>query len=168
MIVTVHGNNATHIRVNAANTNYATFDSLPLNFKERIDFWVLFSKMNAHFKDRRVIFILGVILPFATISWCQICGKTSSGGSFLLLLCVFNPLLFLVEIHKKGQISCEKKLRLALKTRAGRCHLAILYADRRDRRKSPGVPGAAIAIFAGSRDRRIKSPILAGMSDFGD
>ena len=30
-------------------------------------------------------------------------------------------------------------------------HLAILYADRRDRRKSPGVPGAAIAIFA---DRR--------------
>ena len=24
-------------------------------------------------------------------------------------------------------------------------HLAILYADRRDRRKSPGVPGAAIA-----------------------
>ena len=25
-------------------------------------------------------------------------------------------------------------------------HLAILYADRRDRRKSPGVPGAAIAV----------------------
>ena len=38
-------------------------------------------------------------------------------------------------------------------------HLAILYADRRDRRKSPGVPGAAIAIFADRRDRRIKSPI---------
>ena len=40
-------------------------------------------------------------------------------------------------------------------------HLAILYADRRDRRKSPGAPGAAIAIFAGDqirRDRRIKSP----------
>ena len=33
-------------------------------------------------------------------------------------------------------------------------HLAILYADRRDRRKSPGVPGAAIAIFS--------------MSDIGD
>ena len=30
-------------------------------------------------------------------------------------------------------------------------HLAILYANRRDRRKSPGLPGAAIAIFA---DRR--------------
>ena len=46
-------------------------------------------------------------------------------------------------------------------------HLAILYADRRDRRKSPGVPGAAIAIFAVRRDRRIKSPI-SGMSDIGD
>ena len=46
-------------------------------------------------------------------------------------------------------------------------HLAILYADRRDRRKSPGVPGAAIAIFADRRDRRIKSPI-SGMSGIGD
>ena len=46
-------------------------------------------------------------------------------------------------------------------------HLAILYADRRERRKSPGVPGAAIAIFADRRDRRIKSPI-SGMSDIGD
>ena len=45
-------------------------------------------------------------------------------------------------------------------------HLAILYADRRDWRKSPGVPGAAIAIFADRRDRRIKSPI-SGMSDIG-
>ena len=35
----------------------------------------------------------------------------------------------------------------------------ILYAERRDRRKSPGVPGAAIAIFTDRRDRRIKSPI---------
>ena len=46
-------------------------------------------------------------------------------------------------------------------------HLAILYADRRDRRKSPGVPGAAIAIFADRLSRRIKSPI-SGMSDIGD
>ena len=46
-------------------------------------------------------------------------------------------------------------------------HLAILYADRRDRRKSPGVPGAVIAIFADRRDRLIKSPI-SGMSDIGD
>ena len=46
-------------------------------------------------------------------------------------------------------------------------HLAILYADRRDRQKSPGMPGAAIAIFADHRDRRIKSPI-SGMSDIGD
>ena len=46
-------------------------------------------------------------------------------------------------------------------------HLAILYADQRDRRKSPRVPGAAIAIFAVRRDRRIKSPI-SGMSDIGD
>ena len=45
--------------------------------------------------------------------------------------------------------------------------VAILYADRGDRRKSPGVPGAAIAIFADRRDRRIKSPIF-GMSDIGD
>ena len=46
-------------------------------------------------------------------------------------------------------------------------HLAILYADRGDRRKSSGVSGAAIAIFADRRDRRIKSP-LSGMSDIGD
>ena len=46
-------------------------------------------------------------------------------------------------------------------------HLAILYADCRDQRKSPGVPGAAIAIFADRRDRRIKSPI-SGMSDIRD
>ena len=46
-------------------------------------------------------------------------------------------------------------------------HLAILHADRRDRRKSPGVPGAAISIFADRRDRRIKSPI-SSMSDIGD
>ena len=46
-------------------------------------------------------------------------------------------------------------------------HLAILYADSGDRRKSAGVPGAAIAIFADRRDRRIKSSI-SGMSDIGD
>ena len=46
-------------------------------------------------------------------------------------------------------------------------HLAILYVDRRDRRKSPGVRGPAIAIFADRRDRRIKSP-TSGMSDIGD
>ena len=40
----------------------------------------------------------------------------------------------------------------------------FLYADRR---KSPGVPDAAMAIFADRRDRRIKSPI-SGMSDIGD
>ena len=43
-------------------------------------------------------------------------------------------------------------------------HLAILYADRQ---KSPGVSGAAMAIFADRRDRRIKSPI-SGMPDIGD
>ena len=43
-------------------------------------------------------------------------------------------------------------------------HLAILFADRSDRRKSPGVTGAAMAIFADRRDRRLKSPI-SGMSD---
>ena len=46
-------------------------------------------------------------------------------------------------------------------------HLAILYADRRDRRKSPGVPGAEIAIFADCRDRPLKS-LISGMSDIGD
>ena len=45
-------------------------------------------------------------------------------------------------------------------------HLTIFYADRRDRRKSQGVPGAAIAIFADRRDRPIKSPI-SDMSDIG-
>ena len=44
--------------------------------------------------------------------------------------------------------------------------IAIL-AGRRDRRKSPCVPGGAIAIFADRRDRGIKSPI-SGMSDIGD
>ena len=48
-----------------------------------------------------------------------------------------------------------------------RRHLAVLYADGRDRRKSPRVPGAAIAIFAVRRDRRIEPPI-SGMSDIGD
>ena len=46
-------------------------------------------------------------------------------------------------------------------------HLAILYTDRGDARKSPGVPGAAIAVFADRRDRRIKSHI-SGMSDISD
>ena len=46
-------------------------------------------------------------------------------------------------------------------------HLAILYADRCDRRKSPGVPGAVIAIFADRRDRRRISPI-SGMPDIRD
>ena len=46
-------------------------------------------------------------------------------------------------------------------------HLAILYANRRDRRKWPGVTGAAIAIFADRRDRRVKSP-KSGMSYIGD
>ena len=41
---------------------------------------ILFSKMNAHFKDRRVIVMFAGILTFATVSWCQICGKTSYGG----------------------------------------------------------------------------------------
>ena len=41
--------------------------------------------------------------------------------------------------------------------------LAILYTDRGDRRKSPGVSGATIAIFANRCDRRIKSRI-SGMS----
>ena len=50
-------------------------------------------------------------------------------------------------------------------------YLAILYADRRDRRKPPGVPGAAIAIFADFgykiadiwhvRYRRLNSPASA-------
>ena len=44
--------------------------------------------------------------------------------------------------------------------------LAILYTDRGDRRKTPGVSGATIAIFADRRDRRIKSPI-SDMSDIG-
>ena len=33
-------------------------------------------------------------------------------------------------------------------------HYAILYADRRERRKSPSVPGAAIAVFADRLNRR--------------
>ena len=41
-------------------------------------------------------------------------------------------------------------------------HLMI-FAHHRDRQKSPSVPGAAMAIFADRRDRRIKLPI-SGMS----
>ena len=37
--------------------------------------------------------------------------------------------------------------------------LPILYSDRGDRRKSPGVPGAATAIFADRGDQRTKLPI---------
>ena len=44
---------------------------------------------------------------------------------------------------------------------------AILYADRGDRRKSPGVPGAATAIFADRSDQRIKLSIC-GMSPNND
>ena len=46
-------------------------------------------------------------------------------------------------------------------------HLAILYANRRDQRKSPGVPSAVMAIFTDRHDQRIKSPI-SDMSDIGD
>ena len=46
-------------------------------------------------------------------------------------------------------------------------HLAILYANRRDQRKPPSMPGAAIAIFADRRDRRVK-PQISGVSDIGD
>ena len=44
--------------------------------------------------------------------------------------------------------------------------MEILYADRRDRRKSPGVPGAVIAIFADRRDQRIKSPNIRQLCPF--
>ena len=40
-------------------------------------------------------------------------------------------------------------------------HLVILYTDRDDLRKLPGVSGAAITIFADRRDRRIKSRAFA-------
>ena len=44
--------------------------------------------------------------------------------------------------------------------------LSVRLEPATHRRKSPGVLGAAIAIFAGRRDRRIKSSI-SGMSDMG-
>ena len=43
---------------------------------------------------------------------------------------------------------CCRRRRSCLSSLKPTTHLAILYADRGDRRKSPGVPGAAIAIFA--------------------
>ena len=45
--------------------------------------------------------------------------------------------------------------------------IAILYADRGDQRKSPGVPGAATAILADRSDQRIRLPI-SGMSPIND
>ena len=51
----------------------------------------------------------------------------------------------------------ESRSRIEKESYKGRpaTHLAILYADRLDRQKSPGVPDAAIAIFADYRDRRL-------------
>ena len=45
--------------------------------------------------------------------------------------------------------------------------LPILYSDLGDRRKSPGVPGAATAIFADRSEQRIRLPI-SGMSPIND
>ena len=61
-------------------------------------------------------------------------------------------------------VTANKSMNASLKPAT---HLAILYADRRDRRESPGVSVAAIAIFADRRDRRIKS-LISGTSDIGD
>ena len=61
----------------------------------------------------------------------------------------------------------KKRLRERRSSTKPATHLAILYADRGDRRKSPGMPGGVIAIFVDRRDRRIKSPISC-MSDIGD
>ena len=65
--------------------------------------------------------------------------------------------------HRRGTIVCLETYPLKPAT-----HLAILHADRDDRRKSPDVPGAAIAIFADLRPatadiwhvryRRLNSP----------
>ena len=80
----------------------------------------------------------------------------------MLLRDYFNSLKF----YKNGELSRNQIGRSGEQVKPA-THLAILYADRGNRRKSPGVPGAVIAIFADRRDRRIKSPI-SGMSDIGD
>ena len=81
--------------------------------------------------------------------------------SFVLLRDYFNSLKF----YKNGELSRNQIGRSGVQVKketekftVGRSrspqdlkpatHLAILYADRRDWRKSPGVAGAAIAIFA--------------------
>ena len=77
---------------------------------------------------------------------------------------VLLPYKIVLDISLVSLIRCIFSLDNSLKPAT---HLAILHADRCDRRKSPGVPGAAIAIFADRRDGRIKSPI-SGMSEIGD
>ena len=62
---------------------------------------------------------------------------------FSLIFIVTEPNSTLIYLRNYHHYHCHKPA----------THLAILYADRRDRRKSPSVPGAAIAIFRFS-DRR--------------
>ena len=56
-----------------------------------------------------------------------------------------NPAAWLifVFVHGLGEFHAVKPV----------THLEILYADHGNQRKSPGVPGAAMAIFADLRNR---------------
>ena len=73
--------------------------------------------------------------------------SNSPRSAFKIARCVvgFTAIPF---ISYSGIRSIERYLKPAT-------HLATLYADRRDGRKSSGAPGAAIAIFADRRDRLI-------------
>ena len=57
-----------------------------------------------------------------------------------------------LQLHIDPQTHCFETIIGSLKP-------ATHLANRRDRRKSPGVPGAAIVIFADRRDLGINSPI---------
>ena len=81
--------------------------------------------------------ICKMIVSVPCVTWDDhviVCWRTASW--FCLL--PFPPLLH--------HLISSTRLHLSDALKPPATHLAILYADRRDRRKSPGVPGAAIAI----------------------
>ena len=87
---------------------------------------------------------------------------SKSAGEFQMR-CDTGPLLLTRQLSRTF-LTPRNEIHVQVETLKPATHLAILYTDHGDRRKSPGVPGAAMAIFG---DRRIKSPI-SGMSDIGD
>ena len=115
-----------------------------------------FPQQKHGFFESNFAYIYNSIKKSNTLS---VCGLTSAWRNTSLTLSKLQLSLnicLLFPLCKSSGIRPEFFFLLCVKPAT---HLAILYADRRDRRKSPGVPGAAIAIFADRRDRRIIADI---------